>query len=196
MRRISVFCGSGKGNNPLYTEAARAMGQALIQNSLGLVFGGGGIGLMGEIAREVLAGGGEVIGVIPKALFEKEVALTSLKDLRVVNSMHERKALMAELSDGFIAMPGGMGTIEEIFEVLTWAQLGIHHKPCGFFNVAGYYDHLIAFLDHAKDSQFVKEEYRSMVIINDDPQKILQEFESYVSPKVDKAKWALGMKNS
>ena len=196
MRRICVFCGSSKGNNPLYAEAARAMGTALLHNNLGLVYGGAAIGIMGEIAGTVLENGGEVIGVMPEALFKREVALTRLKDLRIVGSMHERKALMADLADGFIALPGGMGTIEEIFEVLTWAQLDIHHKPCGFLNTGGYYDRLISFLDHVTESRFMKEEHRSMIIIHDDPEKILQEFKTYVPPKVDKAKWALHMKNT
>ena len=148
MKRICVYCGSGRGENPIYTTAARELGNLLVREGLGLVYGGGRIGLMNEIAETVLAGGGEVTGVIPQVLVDKEVAHTGLSDLRIVNTMHERKALMAELADSFIAMPGGLGTLDEFFEVLTWGQLGLHRKPCGLFNVNGFYDHLLDMLDY------------------------------------------------
>ena len=148
---------------------------------------------MGAIAKAVLEEGGEVIGVIPRDLAHKNVAFTELSDLRVVNSMHERKALMAELSDGFIALPGGLGTAKEFFEVLTWAQLGIHQKPCGLLNVCGYYSELIGFLDRAVGQQFIEAEHRAMVLIDESPEGLLRKFESYQPPTVDKAEWILRM---
>jgi uncharacterized protein (TIGR00730 family) len=151
---------------------------------------------MGKIAHAVLNHGGEVIGVIPKELVEKEVAFTKLSDLRVVGSMHARKALMEELSDGFIALPGGLGTIEEFFEILTWAQLGMHQKPCGLLNVSHYYDKLVEFLDYAVNQQFIEWEHRSMLLIEKNPETLLEKFEGYQPPKVDKAEWALRMSNS
>jgi len=175
---------------------AERLGEMLVKKRIGLVYGGGDVGLMGVIAHVVVERGGEVIGVIPKALADKEVAYTALADLRVVDSMHERKALMAELSDAFIALPGGLGTLEEFFEVLTWAQLGIHTKPCGILNVGGYYDHLLTFLDRAVHQQFITSEHRSMVLVDDDPEGLLRKFEHYTPPKIDKAAWALGLKNS
>lgn len=147
--------------------------------------------MMGRIAEAVLEKGGEVIGVIPKGLVDREVAFTGLADLRVVGSMHERKALMADLSDGFIALPGGLGTIEEFFEVVTWAQLGIHPKPCGLLNVAQYYNRLMQFLDHTVSEKFVEWEHRSMIVVEEDPERLLQTFETYRPPTVDKAKWVL-----
>ena len=175
---------------------ARQLGQTLVGKQLGLVYGGGNVGMMGEIARTVHEQGGEVIGVITKALAQKEVAFTALSDLRIVDSMHERKALMVELADGFIALPGGLGTIEEFFEVLTWAQLRIHHKPCGLLNVCQYYNHIIAFLEHAVKQQFIKAEHHSIVLVDEHPEKLLEKFETYQAPIVDKAAWALGLSNS
>ena len=195
MKRISVFCGSSPGNDKEYTIVARALGQALVKYGLGLVFGGGMVGLMGVIARSVLEKGGEVVGVIPEAMVKKELALKELTDLRIVGSMHERKALIAELSDGFIAMPGGLGTIEEIFETLTWSQLGIHKKPCGFLNTCDYFHHIINFLDHMCDQQFVNEKHRAMIMIENDPETLLEKFKSYQLPDVDKSAWALNMLN-
>jgi len=148
---------------------------------------------MGKIAEAVLEKGGEVIGVIPKDLVERELAFIGLADLRVVGSMHERKALMTDLSDGFIALPGGLGTIEEFFEVLTWAQLGIHSKPCGLLDVGQYYDRLMDFMDHTVNEKFVELEHRSMVLMDDDPERLLQKFETYHPPKTDKAKWVLNL---
>jgi uncharacterized protein (TIGR00730 family) len=196
MNRICVFCGSSRGSNEIYIDAARKLGIILVKNNIGLVYGGASVGLMGEIANTFMEEGGEVIGVIPKALVDKEVACTTLSDLRVVKSMHERKDLMVELSDGFIALPGGFGTIEELFEVLTWAQLGIHEKPCGILNINGYFDCLIEFLNHTVSQKFIEIEHRSMILIDNNPAELIKKFESYKSPKVDKAKWVLEMSNS
>ncbi len=149
--------------------------------------------MMGAIADCVVEAGGKVTGIIPRHLADKEVAFTDLSDLRIVESMHQRKALMEELSDGFIALPGGLGTIEEIFEVWTWAQLNMHHKPCGLLNVCGYYDNLLKFLDHTVTQQFVQPDHRTMIVVEDDPQKLLERFHTYVPPVTDKAKWALGL---
>lgn len=196
MKRISVFCGSSPGIDKEYTIVAKELGQALVNNGLGLVFGGGAVGLMGVIARSVMEKGGEVVGVIPEAMVKKELALKELTDLRIVGSMHERKALIAELSDGFIAMPGGLGTIEEIFEALTWSQLGIHNKPCGFLNARNYFHQLIKFLDHMSDQHFLNEKHRSMIIVENDPETLLAKFKSYQHPDVDKSAWALKMLNT
>lgn len=196
MKRICVFCGSGRGSGEQYMDAARNLGLSLLNHNLSLVYGGASVGLMGIIADTFLENNGEVVGVIPKALFDKEVACTRLTDLRVVNTMHERKSLMAELSDGFIALPGGLGTIEEFFEVLTWAQLGIHEKPCGLLNVNGYFDRLTDFLDHAVSQGFIEKECRSMILMDEDPGALLQKMKSYHSPEIDKAKWALAMAHS
>jgi len=160
---------------------------------MGLVYGGGRVGVMGAVADAVIEAGGEVIGVIPRGLVDKEVAFTELSDLRVVPSMHERKALMVKLSDGFIALPGGLGTFEEFFEVLTWAQLNIHHKPCGLLNVAGYYTALMSFLDHAVDEQFIEAGHRGMLLIDEEPEGLLRKFGRYQPPKIDKTAWALQM---
>lgn len=191
MKRICVFCGSSPGGSRVYLDAARQVGQALVRNRLELVYGGGRVGLMGEIARTVMAGGGHVIGVIPKFLADKEVAFTGIADLQIVNSMHERKARMAELADAFIALPGGLGTIEEFFEVLTWAQLGIHHKPCGLLNVRGYYDPILAFLDLSVAQQFVAAAHRNSVLAAETPDDLLRQFQTYRPPVADKAAWAL-----
>jgi len=191
MKRICVFCGSSPGEGSNYVEAARKLGRTFIKKNIGLVYGGASVGMMGELAKTVFEQNGEVIGVIPKALADKEVAFTGLSDLRIVSSMHERKALMSELSDGFIALPGGLGTIEEFFEVVTWAQLGIHQKPCGLLNVHQYYDKLMEFLDHAVNQQFIDQENRSMILLDEDPEELLKKFEKYQAPKTDKAERAL-----
>jgi uncharacterized protein (TIGR00730 family) len=185
--RICVFTGSNPGARPEYAAAARRLGEQLAARGQTLVYGGAGIGLMGVVADAVLAAGGQAIGVIPQALVAKEVAHRGLSDLRVVASMHDRKALMAELADAFIALPGGIGTLEEYFEITTWAQLGLHDKPCGLLNAAGYYDGLIRFLDHAVDQQFVRPAHRAMMIVDDDPASMLDRFEAYRPPAV--AKW-------
>lgn len=191
MKRICVFCGSSPGGSPEYIQAATQLGHTLAAKSIGLVYGGAKVGMMGRIAEAVLEKNGEVIGVIPKGLAEKEVSFTGLADLRVVDSMHERKAIMADLSDGFIALPGGLGTLEEFFEVATWAQLGLHPKPCGLLNVRHYYDKLMDFLDHMVTEKFVELEHRSMVLIDEDPDRLIQRFALYRPPTVDKAKWVL-----
>jgi len=193
LKRICVYCGSSPGVRPEYVRAARQLGQALVSRDIELVYGGGRVGVMGEIAHAVLEAGGEVIGVIPRGLVDKEVAFTDLSDLRVVSSMHERKALMVELSDGFIALPGGLGTFEELLEVLTWAQLSIHHKPCGLLNVCGYYTKLVGFLDHAVAEQFLQSQHRSMLVMDESPAALLDRFEAYQPPVADKAAWALQM---
>ncbi len=186
MNRICVYCGSNPGKLPKYCEAARLLGYELASRGLGLVYGGAGIGVMGAVADAILEHGGDAIGVIPQSLATKEVAHAGLDDLFIVESMHERKAKMAELSDGFIALPGGWGTFEEIFEMLTWAQLGFHEKPCGLLNVASYYDPLFTFLENAIDQQFVKEEYRPMIIMDDKPDVLLDRFSDYRAPRVKK----------
>ena len=196
MKRICVFCGSSPGTRPDYIWSAQKLGHTLADKNVGLVYGGGKVGLMGQVAETVLERGGEVIGVIPKGLVEKELAFTALTDLRVVDSMHDRKALMAELADGFIALPGGLGTIEEFFEVLTWGQLGIHRKPCGLLNVNHYFDKLIDFINHTLAEQFIKPEHQTMILIDDDPHRLIQQFETYQPPISDKAQWTLTLSNS
>ncbi|MCF3935360.1 TIGR00730 family Rossman fold protein [Acuticoccus sp. M5D2P5] len=161
--RICIFCGSNSGFDPQFVDEARELGRVLAANRIGLVYGGASVGLMGAVADAVLAHGGEAIGVIPEALVDKEIAHHGLSDLRVVGSMHERKALMADLSDAFVALPGGMGTLEEMFEVLTWAQLGFHSKPCAVYNIGGFFDTLLAFLDQLVATGFVKSQHRDMV---------------------------------
>ena len=190
VKRISVYCGSSPGADPEFTRAARQLGIELVKRDIALVYGGGRVGLMGEISSAVLRAGGEVIGVIPEGLVKKEVAAEELADLEVVPSMHARKARMVEVSEGFIALPGGFGTFEEIFEVLTWAQLSIHNNPCGLYNVNGYFDKLISFLDHAENEQFIKSEHRHMIMVEEHPGILLDRFESYSPPTVDKAAWA------
>jgi uncharacterized protein (TIGR00730 family) len=193
MKRICVFCGSSPGRTPAYVQAARGLSQALVRRGIGLVYGGGRVGMMGELARAVVELGGEVTGVIPGDLAKKGVAYDSLADLRIVDSMHERKALMAELSDGFITLPGGFGTLEEFFETVTWAQLGLHRKPCGLLDVGEYYQKLGEFLDHAVAEQFILGGHREMILIERDPEVLLERFAHYQAPVIDKAKWALGL---
>ncbi len=185
-KRICVFCGSNTGSRPAYGEAAERLGAVLAERNLGLVYGGGKVGLMGKLADAVLAGGGKVIGVIPQKLMRKEIAHAGLTDLRVVNSMHERKAMMAELSDAFIAMPGGFGTFEEFCEMVTWAQLGLHRKPCGLLNVEGYYGHLLGLFDHAVEEQFLHTQNRAIVLTGQDPAELLDSLLDYNVPRVEK----------
>ncbi|ATQ78154.1 TIGR00730 family Rossman fold protein [Massilia violaceinigra] len=173
MKSIAVYCGASYGVLPLYAEAARAMGRALVGHGIGLVYGGGKVGLMGVIADEVLRLGGEAVGVIPQALVERELAHGGLTKLFIVRDMHERKAMMAELSDGFIAMPGGMGTLEELFEMLTWSQLGIHRKPVGVLNAGGFYDLLAAFVAHQHREAFVREEHARLMMVESEPEALL-----------------------
>jgi uncharacterized protein (TIGR00730 family) len=164
MQRICVFCGSSQGNDPAFVLAAKSLGQALAEKKIGLVYGGGNIGLMGIIADAVINSGGEAIGVIPQALVDKELAHRGITELRIVHSMHERKAVMAELSDGFIALPGGFGTLEEFCEVLTWAQLGLHEKPFGLLNICSFYDHFLQFLDHIVETRLLRPQHRALVL--------------------------------
>jgi uncharacterized protein (TIGR00730 family) len=187
LQSVCVFCGSSTGGNAAYTEAARSLGTTLAEANIRLVFGGGHVGLMGVISNAALAAGGEVIGVIPKFLVERELAHEGLSDLRIVGSMHERKALMSDLSEGFIALPGGTGTLEEFFEVLTWAQLGEHEKPCGLLNVAGYYDPLLTAFDRMVEADFLSESNRALLLVEDDPERLLQRFDHYEPPKT--VKW-------
>lgn len=173
MRRICVFCGSSGGTDPRHVGAARDLGAELASRGLGLVYGGASVGLMGALADAVLARGGHVTGVLPSALAARELAHSSLQDLRIVSTMHERKAMMADLADAFIALPGGMGTLDETFEILTWAQLGMHAKPVGLLDVAGYYGPLLAFLDHALANGFVRAEHRALLDVAGDPAALL-----------------------
>ena len=184
MKRICVFCGSKHGVNLCYQEAASLLGQLLAEQSFDLVYGGGQVGLMGIIADAILQAKGHVIGVIPEMLATKELTHPQLSELHVVSSMHERKALMTELSDAFIAMPGGYGTLEELFEVMTWAQLGIHRKPIGILNVNRYFDHLLAFLDYSIAQGFVKPIYRELFVVAEDPEDLLHRLCSHRMPEV------------
>jgi uncharacterized protein (TIGR00730 family) len=193
LKNICVYCGSSPGADAEYVRAAGDLAHVLAKKNICLVYGGGKVGMMGELASAMREMGGEIIGVIPRDLAEKGVGFMELPDMRVVGSMHERKALMAELSDGFIALPGGLGTIEEFLEALTWAQLGIHRKPCGLLNVSGYYDRLVSFLDHAVEQQFIESACRSMIVIDDDPESLLEKFSTYQPPVVNKAEWALAL---
>ena len=186
MTRVCVFAGSSSGSRPEYRAAAETLGRELGARGIGLVYGGARVGLMGAVADAVLAAGGHVTGVIPRALVEKEVAHSGLSDLRVVTSMHERKALMGDLSDGFIALPGGWGTLDEFFEILTWAQLGLHQKPCGLLNVHGYFDGLLSFLAHSTAEGFVRHEYQSMISVADSAGALLEQLAAQRPPAVEK----------
>lgn len=187
MNRLAVYCGSSPGADPVYAAAARSLGAEMAARGIGLVFGGGRIGLMGVIADAVLDAGGEVIGVIPSALEDKELAHRGCTELHVVSTMHERKALMADFAKGFIAMPGGFGTLDEIFEMLTWGQLGYHTRPCGFLNVSKFYDNLFMFLDHCVTARFVTRAHRDMVIADTEPGRLLDTMQAFEPP--DQAKW-------
>ncbi len=186
MKRICVFCGSSAGKAPAYLESAQATGRALARRGLGLVYGGGSVGLMGALADAALAAGGEVVGVIPKALQLRELAHAGLTTLHVVGSMHERKAKMAELAHGFVALPGGIGTLEEFAETLTWAQLGLHARPCGLLDVSGYYEPLIAFVDRAVTEGFLRPEHRKLMVVAQEPDALLDRFEAWEPPPVEK----------
>lgn len=186
IHRICIFCGSNPGAGNGYAEAARDLGRLFAREGIGLVYGGGSVGLMGELANAVLSAGGEVIGVIPHALWAREVGHRGLTDIRIVETMHERKALMADLADGFIALPGGLGTLEEIFEVWTWAQLGLHAKPLGFLDVDGFYTPLMEFLDRSMRERFVRAEHRAIAVIERDPMALLKRFDDWRAPRVEK----------
>jgi len=187
MKRLCVYCGSRPGSQPAYTEAAKNLARALVNRKIEVVYGGASVGTMGVLANTVLAEGGHVIGIIPQAVLGREVVHRGLSELRVVTSMHERKALMAELSDGFIALPGGLGTLDEVFEILTWGQLGLHQKPCGLLNIRDYYRGLVDFLDHAVSESFITEVHRAMLLVEEEPERLLDQFERYKAPAV--AKW-------
>jgi uncharacterized protein (TIGR00730 family) len=186
IRRISVYCGANVGARPTYAEAARRLGRLLGERKLGLVYGGGNVGLMGVVADAALAAGAEVIGVIPRALVARELGHQGITELRVVETMHERKAVMAELADAFVAMPGGLGTLDELFESLTWAQLGLHQKPIGLLEVDGFFAPLVAYLDHAVTEGFVRAEHRAALTVASEPEELLQRFAAYQPPRVGK----------
>ncbi|NNL77650.1 MAG: TIGR00730 family Rossman fold protein [Desulfobacterales bacterium] len=186
MKRICVFCGSSSGNSSKYKKSARKLGETFAKCGITLIYGGSNIGLMGEIANAMIRQKGNVIGIIPRVLVEKEVAYTKLQDLRIVDSMHERKALMAEMADGFISMPGGFGTLEETIEMLTWTQLGIHEKPIGLLNVAGYFDGLLDFIGHMVAEGFLVKDFRDMVLLDSNPAKLLEKMMDFASPQIDK----------
>ena len=186
MKRICVFCGSSPGADPVYLATAEAVGKFLANRGIELVFGGGRVGLMGMVADSAVAAGGRAIGAIPESLAIKEIAHQGLDELHVVDSMHERKALMAELSDGFIALPGGFGTFEEFCEIVTWAQLGIHSKPCGLLNVNGFYDPLIEMFDRSTRQQFIRPEHRGLVIVGSSIEELFDKMEAYSPPYIEK----------
>jgi uncharacterized protein (TIGR00730 family) len=188
VQKICVFCGSSPGARPEYAEATEAFAQLLVAENIGVVYGGGGVGLMGKLADAVLAQGGEITGVIPHALVDKEIGHPHVEDMRVVDSMHERKALMAELADAFVALPGGLGTLEELFEVFTWSQLGLHRKPLALLNVEGYYEGIAAFLDHAVRERFLNAKQRSTLIVERDPGALLERLKAY-EPDAVEPKW-------
>ncbi|MBA5606402.1 TIGR00730 family Rossman fold protein [Duganella sp. FT3S] len=177
-KSICVYCGANPGASPRYADAARALGRALVEDNIALIYGGGNVGLMGIIADEVLRLGGDVTGVIPTALMEREVGHMGLTRQFIVKDMHERKAMMAKLADGFIAMPGGMGTLEELFEMLTWSQLGIHAKPVGLLNVDGFYDSLMGFINHASGEGFIRPQHAALMMVESDPQALVQRLRS------------------
>jgi uncharacterized protein (TIGR00730 family) len=187
VRSICVFCGSSAGRDPRYRVAAERLGQTIAERGLRLVYGGGNVGLVGVVADAALQVGGTVVGVIPEALMARELGHSEVTELRVVGSMHERKALMADLSDGFVALPGGFGTLDEFCEILTWAQLGIHAKPCGLLDVAGYWSSLTAFFDHAVAEGFLHPDHRALVIEDDEPVRLLDRMARFVP--VETAKW-------
>jgi uncharacterized protein (TIGR00730 family) len=187
LQKVCVFCGSSPGHDRVYLDAAARLGDTIARNGLTLVYGGAHVGLMGRVADAALAAGGQVIGVIPQSMVDREIAHTGITDLRVVASMHERKALMEQLSDGFIALPGGMGTFEEVCEIFTWGQLGLHAKPCGLLNVRNYYRPFLELLDGAVDAGFMRSVYREMVLVDEDPRRLLDQFARYTAPKV--VKW-------
>ncbi len=188
IRRVCVFCGSATGARPAYRRAAARLGRALARRGLGLVYGGGSIGLMGVVADAALAAGGQVVGVIPRRLARKEIAHAGLSRLHVVPSMHARKAMMADLSDAFVALPGGMGTLEELTEVLTWAQLGLHHKPCALLDVAGYWRPLIRLLDHAVEERFLRPDHRRLLLVERGPERLLDRLARW-RPRPHLRKW-------
>ncbi len=179
MKRICVYCASNPGRNPAFHDSCDQLAEALVEQGLGLIYGGASVGIMGRIADKVLAAGGEVIGVMPQVLVEKELAHPGLTELRLVSSMHARKALMADLADGFIALPGGLGTLEELFETWTWSVLGIHNKPCGLLNSGNYYDLLLQFLEHAKEEQLIRAHHHKLLLCAEDPGQLLEKMQAF-----------------
>lgn len=184
--RLCIFSGSNSGNRPAYLDAARQLGAGLAKAGIGVVYGGASVGLMGAMANAALEQGGEVIGIIPQSLVDKEISHTGLADLRIVGSMHERKAMMSQLSDGFVALPGGLGTLEELFEVWTWAQLGHHRKPCAVLNVEGFYQGLLSFLDQVVDEAFIKKQHRDMLVVASGVEELLAAIRGYRPPQTTK----------
>ncbi|WP_312473512.1 TIGR00730 family Rossman fold protein [Neobacillus sp.] len=184
MKKLAVFCGASNGASDVYIEGAKNLGKELAKRDIALVYGGASVGIMGAVADSVLDEGGHVIGVMPRFLDNREIAHKNLSELIIVDSMHERKAKMADLADGFIALPGGPGTLEEFFEIFTWAQLGLHHKPCGLLNINHYYDPLIALFNHMTEEQFLHEKYRTLALVDNDPKGILDKFNTYEPPTV------------
>ncbi len=194
LHSVCVFCGSAPGNNPIYTQKARALGQLLAGEGISLVYGGSNVGIMRIIADTVLELGGKVIGVMPVNLIDREVAHNSLTEFHKVQTMHERKALMVKLSDAFIALPGGFGTMDELFEIMSWNQLEIISKPAGLLNVDGYYDQLISFLDHSVSQGFIKKEHRMNLLVEEDENKLLENLRTFVPKKVEGGKWIRELK--
>ena len=188
VERICVFCGASPGARPAYRDATAQLARLLAAENIGVVYGGGGVGLMGALADAVIAEGGELTGVIPRSLIDREIAHRDVMDMRVVGSMHERKALMADLADAFIALPGGIGTLEELFEVYTWAQLGLHQKPCALLNVDGYYDGIEEFLSHAVAERFLREETRALLLVDSNPATLLERLHNF-EPEAAVPKW-------
>ncbi|RSL34757.1 TIGR00730 family Rossman fold protein [Salibacterium salarium] len=184
MERLAVFCGSSEGASSVYKEGAVLLGKELARRNITLVYGGASVGLMGAVADAVIQEGGEVIGVIPKKLRDREIAHPNVTELIVVDTMHERKAKMADYADGFIALPGGPGTLEEFIEIFTWAQLGLHQKPCGLLNINHYYDPLVSLFHHMTDEQFLSETYRNMALVDESPVRLMEQFETYTAPAV------------
>jgi len=194
LKSVCVYCGSSPGRSPAYLAAARKLGTQLAGRNIRLVYGGAKVGLMGAVAEAAINAGGKVTGVIPQSLADQEVAFTELDELIVVDSMHTRKALMAEKADGFIALPGGFGTLDETFEILTWAQIGLHAKPCGLLNIEGYYDQLLSFLDHTVKEMFVYAPHRDLVLSSADSANLLDEMMAYERAPVKKTEWIRAMK--
>ena len=184
--RVCVFCGSNRGHDERYAQAAEQLGRLLAEHRITVVYGGGRVGLMGVVADAALEAGGDVIGVIPRALDTRELAHDGLTEMHVVETMHQRKALMADLSDGFVALPGGLGTGDEFFEIVTWAQLGIHHKPCALLNVVGFFDPLIEYLDHCVEQGFIWPEHRRLVLVAQEPADVLEQMYAYQPPNVER----------
>ncbi|WP_058004109.1 TIGR00730 family Rossman fold protein [Heyndrickxia sp. FSL K6-6286] len=184
MKKLAVFCGSSSGASSIYLEEAKKLGKELAKRNIALVYGGASVGVMGAVADSLLEEGGHVIGVMPTFLENREIAHKKLTELFIVDTMHERKAKMADLADGFIALPGGPGTLEEFFEIFTWAQLGLHQKPCGLLNINHYYDPLLALFDHMTKEQFLHEKYRHMALVSNDPKDLLDQFNTYEPPAV------------